>query len=804
MSEASSQLVALLLPEADADLVEYLSGTVDSFIEDGGGSLEDLSEMLSELLVGNELVPDAEAAEDICKRIHQQIGSAAAPAAPASSSDAPPALLDKKITMGNDEVTVDLSALGLSGKDVDAFGNRVSAVARANANWKSDSLVALEKAKAEEEEETPAGGVAIGMRIQTASQKEEQAERERKTAMEGERARERACEQYLDSKAAGGSRDVSIKSMILLAPNGKPLLEDGAALRLSQGRKYGLVGRNGTGKTTLLKAISSYEVNGFPPHLKVVHVEQDPSLNLSQGALQTVLGFDLERRVLERRRAEFSAALDQALAEPPPARDLPEAERDKAQKVQDKVVARLQRRLGETETLLAEVGIETAATRARAILTGLQFTPAMMDAPLRTLSGGWRMRATLAAALYSPCDVLLLDEPTNHLDFPALVWLTDFLSSCSSTCLIVSHDRGFLDAVVTDVIQLKERGLHYYKGNITTYAQIQHEQYVSQKRRYEAQQKERAHMQEMIDKYDVRKNSSEENKKAKRTPGVVAQMKAREKALNKMEEEGLVRDPDAKTDEATVAIEFPQPWPLKRPLLVSMSGVSFHYKPPAGDGAPSTAAASSRGLNAPPPLLSNVSLSVSLGARIGILGANGCGKSTLLKLMTQALEPVAGEVFLNRGARTAVFAQHFVDQLDLYATATEFLGGRFPGSKELEIRNRLGRFGLQDWMTWLPMGKLSGGQKSRVVLCAITWAQPTLLFLDEPTNHLDLETVDVLATALKSFKGAVVCVSHDVYFLEHAMNEFWSLRDGTVSCFANLSDAKQHAKARPADGLEVA
>ena len=312
-------------------------------------------------------------------------------------------------------------------------------------------------------------------------------------------------------------------------------------------------------------------------------------------------------------------------------------------------------------------------------------------------------------------------------------------------------------------------------------------------RRFEAQQKERAHMQEMLDKYDLTKNTSAENKKNKRTPGVVAQMKSREKALNKMEEEGLVVDPDAKQDEATISMEFPEPWPLKRPLLVSMSDVSFAYALTSAGSADSAAAASAAAASANA-LLRDISLSVSIGSRVGILGPNGCGKSTLLKLMTQVLQPSAGECFLNRGARTAVFAQHFVEQLDLHATAAEFLATKFVGAKESEVRSRLARFGIVEWMSWLPMAKLSGGQKSRVVLCAIMWSQPTMLFLDEPTNHLDMETVDVLATALKNFKGAVVAVSHDVYFLETALSEFWSLREGTLTRFVELDAAKRHAK----------
>jgi ABC-type Mn2+/Zn2+ transport system ATPase subunit len=462
---AASGILAGLLPSGtDADTLEYLAGTAEELYEESPAdvTVSALCEALSELLVSYELTPDEDGALGICKQLHEQMaakaGTGGIDTASASASGAPPALLSRPLMMGLDEERVNTGALlGSIGETTDAFGNKVSAAAMANAGWKSESLATMEKASKEKDEEAEAGGVSIGMRLQTKEQLAEQAKRDAKEAEEARVARERACGLYLDSKAAGGSRDVSIRSMILLAPNGKALLEDGAPLRLSEGRKYGLVGRNGTGKTTLLNAISSYSITGFPAHLKVVHVEQDPHLDLSASALDTVLGFDLEERVLRQRVAELTAAVARASSEPPPSADLPPEEQAKQRKTNEKVEARLRKRLSETEHLLGEIASDTAEARAAAILGGLQFSPAMMRAPLRTLSGGWRMRATLAAALFVPCDILLLDEPTNHLDFPAVDWLTRWLQQCRSTALIVSHDRGFLDDVVTDVIQLKAK-----------------------------------------------------------------------------------------------------------------------------------------------------------------------------------------------------------------------------------------------------------------------------------------------------------------------------------------------------------
>ena len=316
-----------------------------------------------------------------------------------------------------------------------------------------------------------------------------------------------------------------------------------------------------------------------------------------------MLGFDLERSVLRRRRAELGARLEEATraAEGAPAGEKAAAERH---------AARVQKRCEEAEALLAELGDEEAAeAKAAAILAGLQFGREMMRAPLHTLSGGWRMRVTLAAALFVPCDILLLDEPTNHLDFPALSWLTKWLKDkCKATLLVVSHDRGFLDEVVTDVVQLRGRNLTTFRGDITSYVKTVDEQKREQKRRFEAQQAERKHMQEMIDKYDPSKNSREDNKKNKRHAGVLAQAKQRDRQLAKMEEEGLIADPDAKSDEATIALRFPPPPPLKKPLLASLDGASFRYPTPDGTLAKGA------------PLLRELRLSVSLGERIGVLG----------------------------------------------------------------------------------------------------------------------------------------------------------------------------------------
>ena len=752
----AASALSRLLPTADADILEYLTATVDTALEDG----DDLAEALGDLLISYELCEDEDAATALCGQLSAELKSSAAPVAAAAT---PSTLLQKPLQMGSfeaDGAAPDLTPL-LGRATTDALGNAVSMAARANA------AAAQKNTTADDAPEDDAPETAhFGLLQQSAATAAERARREAAEREAAARAREAACELYLASKAGGGSRDVSLKSILLLSPGGKALLEEGAALKLAEGRRYGLVGRNGTGKSTLLRAISSFDLVGFPRHLKVVHVEQEMSHDPDATAIGTVLASDLERRVLKRRVAELSAAVaeDEAAA----------AGSDE----KESAPARARRkRLAEAEALLDELGADDAEARGHKILDGLGFTAEMRAAPLSKLSGGWKMRVALAAALYVPCDVLLLDEPTNHLDFPALAWLTRWLRGCTCTVLVVSHDRGFLDDVVTDVIELRGKTLSYYKGDVSNFVRVLAERRVAQKRAFDAQQEKRKALQEDIDRHDPSKHTREENKKAKRTAAAVAHSKQSRAQLAKREEEGLVTDPDADVDEATISLSFPPPPPLKHTSLVGLRDVAFGY--PGGA-----------------PLLEGVGLGVSLGSKVGVLGANGAGKSTLLKLMTAELTPTAGDATLSRACKWALFAQHHVDQLDLQQTATEYLSATFNGATDAECRGRLARFGIVEWMSWLQMSKLSGGQKSRVLLCAICWAAPALLFLDEPTNHLDMETVDVLAAAIAEFSGAVVVVSHDVYFLEQLKaTEFWSVKERRVSRFHTLDEATHHAKA---------
>lgn len=272
-------------------------------------------------------------------------------------------------------------------------------------------------------------------------------------------------------------------------------------------------------------------------------------------------------------------------------------------------------------------------------------------------------------------------------------------------------------------------------------------------------------MQDYIDKFYNEKRSSAQAAKVK-------QALSKKKALEKMVR---IEDPSKDVDPDAIKLRFPEPAPIKKDVIIEATDLKFAWKADS------------------PLLLDNVSVQIRKNSRIGVLGANGAGKSTLLQLLLGELAPISGTVSNVAACTVAVFAQHHVDQLDLGSTPVECMRERFPGLPEQECRNFLGKFGIQGDRATTQMGWLSGGQKSRVVLALLCKRLPALIVLDEPTNHLDAETIDVLIEALREFKGAVVMVSHDQYFLSQVATEFWSVGQANkgVTVYHDLEEAKK-------------
>ncbi|KAG7858032.1 hypothetical protein KL919_003290 [Ogataea angusta] len=536
---------------------------------------------------------------------------------------------------------------------------------------------------------------------------------------------------------AGKSKDIKVENFDLYVGTGKRILSD-ASLTLAYGRRYGLVGQNGIGKSTLLRALSRRELN-IPKHITILHVEQELRGDETT-ALQSVLDADVWRKQLLHEQAK----IDERISEIDRLKAEFEPESLEAKKL-DNEQNDLAERLEEVHEKLSEMESDRAEGRAASILYGLGFSEEAQQQPTNTFSGGWRMRLSLARALFCKPDLLLLDEPTNMLDVPSSTYLAHYLQTYPATVLVVSHDRAFLNEVATDIIHQHSERLDYYRGaNFDSFYNTREERLKNLKREYENQMQYRQHLQAFIDKfrYNAAKSSEAQSR------------------IKKLEKLPVLEPPQ---EEKQITFKFPEPDKIQPPIL-QLSGVSFGYDPEKL-------------------LLSDVDLDVQLDSRIALVGANGCGKTTLLKILMGDNTPLQGSVTRNSRLRIGYFAQHHVDQMDLNLSAVSWLSTKFPGKTDEEYRRHLGSFGITGSLSLQKMESLSGGQKSRVAFASLCLNTPHILILDEPSNHLDTSGLDALSDALKNFKGGVLMVSHDVAMINSVCNEIWVSEDGTVKRF---------------------
>uniref|UniRef100_A0A8C2XAU8 ATP-binding cassette sub-family F member 3 n=1 Tax=Cyclopterus lumpus TaxID=8103 RepID=A0A8C2XAU8_CYCLU len=486
---------------------------------------------------------------------------------------------------------------------------------------------------------------------------------------------------------------------------GERCLLQGAELSLATGRRYGLIGRNGLGKTTLLKMLASRNLR-VPAHISILHVEQEVAGD-DTGALQSVLLSDtLREGLLETRSYPLYYA-----------------------------------RLSEIYGKLEEIEADKAPARASVILAGLGFSPKMQQQTTREFSGGWRMRLALARALFYS-DGLCVSEPTNMLDVRAILWLETYLQTWQSTILVVSHDRNFLNAVVTDIVHLHSQRLDSYRGDYENFIKTKEDRLKNQQREYEAQLQYRQHIQVFIDRFRYNANRA-------------AQVQSKLKLLERLPELKPLEK------EIEVTLRFPDNFEKLSPPILQLDEVEFYYTPDR-------------------PLFSGLNVSADLESRICIVGENGAGKTTVLKLLMGELTPVGGVRQSHRNLKIGYFSQHHVDQLDLNVCSVELLLNRFPGRTEEEYRHQLGGYGITGELSTRPVASLSGGQKSRVAFAQMTMPCPNFYILDEPTNHLDMETIEALAKALNKFRGGVVLVSHDERLIRLVCRELWVCEYGKV------------------------
>lgn len=437
----------------------------------------------------------------------------------------------------------------------------------------------------------------------------------------------------------------------------------------------------------------------------------------------------------------------------PPASDLPALEfvldGDKELRRVQRDIRKAEQRgddhsLGELYAKLEALDGYTAEARAAEIMHGLGFTGEELMNRVSEFSGGWRIRLNLAQTLMCPSDLLLLDEPTNHLDLDAIIWLENWLRRYQGTMLVISHDRDFLDRTVTHIAHLSGRRATMYRGNYASYERQHAEQLSRQQALHRKQQERIAEIQRFVARF-----------RAKASKARQAQSRLRE--LERME-----RIAPAHVD-SPFEFSFPNPKKISNPVLTS-DHAAFGYESAT-------------------PVLTDVTLRIYRGSRIGLLGRNGAGKTTLLRTLAKELSLVDGDLHYGQHSPTAYFAQHQVEILSVDESPLWHLQSLDGEAREQTLRDYLGGWGFPGNMAVDPIRYLSGGEKARAALALIAWQRPALLLLDEPTNHLDLEMRHSLTLALQSFDGAIVIVSHDRHLLRNVADEFLLVADETVKSF---------------------
>ncbi|MEZ2141403.1 ABC-F family ATP-binding cassette domain-containing protein [Bradyrhizobium sp. DN5] len=491
------------------------------------------------------------------------------------------------------------------------------------------------------------------------------------------------------------------------------LLIDQSSVQITPGSRVGLVGRNGTGKSTLFKVIrgelaAEHGSVTLPPRWRVGSLAQEAP-NGPESLISVVLKADLEREAL---LAEAEHATDP-------------------------------HRIAEIQTRLVDIDAHSAPSRAAAILSGLGFSAADQLRPCAEFSGGWRMRVALAATLFAAPDLLLLDEPTNYLDLEGTLWLEDHLAHYPRTVIVISHDRDLLESSVDQILHLERGKLTLYKGTYSSFEEQRAARELLDAKQVKRQEAERARLQAFVDRFKAKASKAR-------------QAQSRVKMLERL------KPITALVTEDVREISFPAPEKILSPPIIAVDNASVGYDPAT-------------------PVLSRVTLRIDNDDRIALLGANGNGKSTLVKLLAGRLASFSGKVTRADKLSIAYFAQHQLDELNEDASAYDHVRKLMGDAPEAKVRARAGAIGFSGKAADTKAGKLSGGEKARLLLGLATFFGPNMIILDEPTNHLDIDSRAALAEAINEFPGAVIMVSHDRYLIEACAERLWIVADRTVT-----------------------
>ena len=526
---------------------------------------------------------------------------------------------------------------------------------------------------------------------------------------------------------------------------GRPLYEN-ASMFVKPNDKIGLIGLNGRGKSTLLKIIngelsldagtiskSSDCTIGFLNQDLLSYQTEDSILTVAMAAFKEVVGIERQiEAVIKKLETEYSDNLVEKLT-----------------KLQEKY---------------DHLDGYTIQSKAEEVLEGIGFTTADLHRPLKEFSGGWRMRVMLAKLLLEKPSLLMLDEPTNHLDLPSIQWVENYLRTYEGAVMVVSHDRIFLDNVITKTVDVTQQQLITYEGNYSFYLQEKELRQEIQQNAYENQQQKIKQTERFIERFRAKATKSK-------------QVQSRVKALERMDLIDEVMD-----DTAAVNFKFKFSQQPGR-FIITLNDVSKSYGPLE--------------------VLKNTSIAIERGDKIALIGANGKGKSTLLRIISNT-EPVDGERTVGYNVIQAFFAQHQLESLHVENEILEELKQAGSGKTEQELRGVLGCFLFSDEDVFKKIKVLSGGEKSRVALAKTLISEANFLLLDEPTNHLDFISENILIQALQQYKGSFVVVSHNRHFIRQIANKIWYIDDKKIKEYPGTYDEYEYwRKKNEANGITL-
>ena len=530
---------------------------------------------------------------------------------------------------------------------------------------------------------------------------------------------------------------------------GSEVIFSGVTAKIEDHDRIGLVGPNGTGKTTLLRVIcGELEPDDGPGEiargsdLSIGYQKQNCGLTFEGTIWQEMQSVFADVYALERRMKELQGQMA--------AGDSP-ALAEEYRRTEDAFLAR--------DGYQIEVKIKT-------VLTGMGFAEHGFDKCVDKLSGGEQTRLAIAKLLLEAPSLLILDEPTNHLDFATLNWLEDYLSGYKGALLVVSHDRYFLDKLCNKIWELEDAALWEYKGNYTAYTKQREEQDARQKKLYEQQQAERAKLEDYVARNLVRASTTK-----------MAQ--SRQKMLERLEPVGK---PRRRLKPPKIRLEF-ETEPVKDVLTVENLTIAV------GSGEKERV------------LLSGAEFNIQRGDKVAIIGPNGSGKTTLLRALLSAQPPVTGRISWGRGVKRSYYDQGS-DHLDQSLTVMDTMWKAYPRMYETPLRTALGAMGLTGEDAYRLVGQLSGGERARLKLAMICLAGSNVLVLDEPTNHLDLPSKEVLQQALSEYEGTLIIVSHDRYLLDRVPNRIFAIENGRLTQYKG--GYGDYLKARAEQGSEKA